>query len=226
MHISIKNISRQYEEAQGREQRIILDNISLELQPGASIAITGPSGSGKSTLLNLMGLLDTPSRGHILFDNVDMAGLSSDQMARMRSTKIGFVFQLHHLLPQCTVLENVLVPTLAVKNISAVQSRQRALELLEVVGLKGLINQYPAALSGGERQRTAVVRALINQPGVILADEPTGSLDSDSAQMLIELLSNLNREQKVTLVLATHNSALARQMGQLYNLNNGTLTPS
>lgn len=204
--------------------REILKKISLQIEPGETIAIVGPSGSGKTTLLNLIGALDKPDKGKIIFNNQDLESLSGNQIADFRNTQIGFIFQMHYLLPQCSLLENVLIPTLTIKNKSEkIEKQQKALELLERVGLSGQINQKPGELSGGECQRTAFVRALINNPKLILADEPTGSLDQESSEKLGNLLLELNKESRTTLLVVTHSIDLAKKMGRIYQLKNGEL---
>ena len=182
------------------------------------------SGSGKSTLLNIIGTLDRPSSGEVLLDGQDLRRLNDVELASVRNRQIGFVFQAHHLLPQCNVLENVLLPTLATRD-PAVRSgaSERAKRLLERVGLDGRIAHRPGQLSGGERQRVAVVRALINQPKLLLADEPTGALDRASAGNLSDLLVALNREEGVTLIVVTHALDLAKRMGRVLELRDGRL---
>jgi len=199
----------------------VLKGIDLCVEPGETIAVTGPSGSGKSTLLNIMGALDRPTSGTIMFDGEDISQLDDRRLAALRSRKLGFIFQLHHLLPQCTVLENVLVPAVITGEMA--QARTRAVALLERVGLSQRISYRPGQLSGGECQRVAVVRALINRPRLLLADEPTGSLDEDNAAALSSLLVELNREENVTLVLVTHSPPLARNMGRSIVLREGRL---
>ncbi|TFH18134.1 MAG: ABC transporter ATP-binding protein [Lentisphaerales bacterium] len=199
----------------------VLKGIDLCVEPGETIAVTGPSGSGKSTLLNIMGALDRPTAGTIIFDGEDISQLDDRRLAALRSRKLGFIFQLHHLLPQCTVLENVLVPAVITGEMA--QARTRAVALLERVGLSQRISYRPGQLSGGECQRVAVVRALINRPRLLLADEPTGSLDEDNAAALSSLLVELNREENVTLVLVTHSPPLARNMGRSIVLREGRL---
>ena len=202
----------------------MLSGISLSIGRGESVGIIGPSGSGKSTLLNIMGTLDQPTSGQVLLDGRDISHLDEDELARIRNEQIGFVFQAHHLLPQCTVLENVLVPVPAQANT---QTRREAVPrgraLLERVGLGQRLDHRPGELSGGERQRVAVVRALINQPKLLLADEPTGALDRHSAQELGQLLIDLNREQGVTLVVVTHALDLANRMQRVLELKDGKL---
>jgi lipoprotein-releasing system ATP-binding protein len=202
----------------------VLHGITLKLEPGRSLVIVGPSGCGKSTLLNIIGALDYPTSGRVLLDGRNLAELDDRELARIRNREIGFVFQLHHLLPQCTVLENVLVPTLAEPNgAPAHDARQRAEALLERVGLKDRLSHRPGELSGGQRQRVAVARALINQPKLLLADEPTGSLDESTSQGIAELLAGLNRDEGATLVVVTHSLALAGRMGRVMELTGGIL---
>ena len=204
----------------------VLRGVSLRLLPGETVAVLGPSGSGKSTLLNLVGALDRPTRGAIRIAGQDLAGMTEKQLAELRNARIGFVFQLHHLLPQCSALENVLVPTLAYgPGRSSPGQVARARELLQRVGLGDRLHCVPAQLSGGERQRVAVVRALINRPGLLLADEPTGALDADSARALGDLLIELNAAEGTALLVVTHSLALAERLGRVYELRSGVLRP-
>jgi lipoprotein-releasing system ATP-binding protein len=205
----------------------ILAEVSLELGKGESLAIIGPSGSGKSTLLHIIGTLDRPSSGSVTLDGQDLGALGDLQLAAVRNRQIGFVFQSHYLLPQCTVLENVLVPTLACAEEAARNGApERAERLLQRVGLGERLEHRPGELSGGERQRVAVVRALINQPQLLLADEPTGSLDQSAARELGQLLLDLNREEGVTLIVVTHARELAQRMGRVLELKEGRLVPA
>ena len=204
----------------------ILRQINLHIEPAQSVSIMGPSGSGKTTLLNLIGGLDRPTSGKILLNRTNLGSLRNGELARIRNGSIGFVFQLHYLLPQCTVLENVLLPTLAMRKtkIEKNSDRKRAMELLEKTGMKAHRNAYPAQLSGGQRQRVAVVRALINKPDSLLADEPTGSLDADTAEQLTELLLEVNQSESVALVIATHSKKLANKARRQFRLDHQTLT--
>lgn len=210
----------------------VLRGVSLSVGRGESLAVVGPSGSGKSTLLHIIGTLDRPTSGRVLLEGTDLATLNEEQLAAVRNRRIGFVFQQHYLLPQCTVWENVLVPTLARAGTSAsnptAETRgetveARAERLLRRVGLGERLGHRPGQLSGGERQRVAVVRALINRPQLLLADEPTGALDHASATALGQLLVELNREEGVTLIVVTHALELARRMGRLLRLEDGRL---
>src|SRR5436189_4202165 len=223
--LKLIDVCKRYESPTGTEAVPVLRDVTLEIQRGESVAIVGPSGSGKSTLLNIMGTLDRPSSGQVLLDGKELSLLDDIQLAAVRNREIGFIFQSHHLLPQCTVLENVLVPTRANKDASlrdgAVESTKR---LLEKVGLGARLTHRPAQLSGGERQRVAVVRALINKPKLLLADEPTGALDHASAQNLGRLLVELNQEEAVTLITVTHSRELAATMQRSMELRDGVLT--
>lgn len=223
--LQLRQVSKRYG-APGGVPVAVLDAIDLDIQPAESLAIVGPSGSGKSTLLQLMGTLDTPTSGSILLEGRELTRLTDTQVAAIRNRQIGFVFQSHHLLPQCTVLENVLVPTLAgVDDPSRQRAPERARHLLDRVGLGGRLDHRPGQLSGGERQRVAVVRALINEPRLLLADEPTGALDRASADNLGQLLIELNREFHITLVVVTHSLELARRLGRTVELRDGRLHP-
>jgi ABC-type lipoprotein export system ATPase subunit len=226
--LQLRDVSKTYQSVQsvpdGRAVRV-LDNVSLEIEQGGCAAIVGPSGSGKSTLLNIIGTLDRPTSGQVLLEGRDISQLDEKELAAARNRQIGFVFQAHHLLPQCTVLENVLVPTLVCNDAALRQSApERARRLLGRVGLGERLHHRPGQLSGGERGRAAVVRALINQPRLLLADEPTGSLDRASGEELARLLLDLNREERVTLIVVTHALDLAQQMGRRFHLLDGRLT--
>ena len=204
----------------------VLEEITLEIPERGSVAIVGPSGSGKSTLLHILGTLDTPTAGKVVIDGRDISGMDEDQIAGLRNGFIGFVFQMHLLLPQLTLLENVLLPALPRKRNQEQRSiRERALSLIERVGLKDQIRHRPSQLSVGERQRAAVVRALINRPKLLLADEPTGSLDTGNAAMLGALLRDLNREQHTSMVVVTHSAEIAGMMDSVYHLGSGKLHP-
>ena len=224
--VRVSRLFKRYESS--GETREILKGVSLEVNPGQSLAIMGPSGSGKSTLLNIIGTLDTCTSGEVDIFGTNPFTLSPHQLALFRNRMIGFIFQSHHLLPQCTVLENVLLPTLVNSNPGAHASHEKPVErakrLLERTGLTARINGYPAQLSGGERQRAAVVRALINSPRVVLADEPTGSLDHQSTDNVASLLAELKREEHVALIVVTHTSEVAARMDQTRHLRDGILT--
>jgi len=222
--LELVHVGKSYSSAQDGSGVRVLKDISLKIEKAQSIVIVGPSGCGKSTLLNIIGALDRPTSGQVLFDGLDLASLDEAQLARIRNRQIGFVFQLHHLLPQCTVLENVLVPTLADKSHPSTQQvHARAVELLDRVGLKEFLLRRPGELSGGQRQRVAVVRALINRPRLLLADEPTGSLDKEASENIADLLIELNRSEQVALVVVTHSLELADRIGHVMELREGLL---
>jgi ABC-type lipoprotein export system ATPase subunit len=222
--LMLREVAKSYQSVLDGPPVSVLNGIDLEIQQGESAAIMGPSGSGKSTLLNIIGTLDRPTRGQVLLEGQDLAQLDPSELAAVRNSRIGFIFQAHHLLPQCTVLENVLVPTLVCSDAPLRQSApERARRLLERVGLGPRADHRPGELSGGERQRAAVVRGLINQPRLLLADEPTGALDRAAAEELARLLVELNREEKVTLIVATHAQELAERMGRHFQLRDGRL---
>lgn len=217
--LSFKNISKSY------GNQLILNDISLEIENGKSIAIVGQSGTGKTTFLNISGLIDTPDTGKIFYNNQDVSHFNEMERSIFRNKHIGFIFQMHYLLPQCTVIENILIPTLTNKNKSEkTASINRAKELLDQLGMIENMNKLPGQLSGGECQRTAFVRALINQPELILADEPTGSLDEESATILFSELMKLNNELNTTLLLVTHSMKLAEQMDMILQLKNHKLS--
>ncbi|HTL55335.1 MAG TPA: ABC transporter ATP-binding protein [Candidatus Limnocylindrales bacterium] len=229
--LKLKNITKRFDSPDRPASITILDGISLEISRAESVAIVGPSGSGKSTLLHIIGTLDRPTAGEVWLGERNLNQLDEKALAAIRNREIGFVFQFHYLLPQCTVLENVLVPTLAqpkprsngAAGIASESAFARAERLLARVGLAERLSHRPGQLSGGERQRVAVVRALINQPRLLLADEPTGALDQTSAHELAQLLIELNREEAVALIVVTHAGDLARRMGRLFELRSGRL---
>ena len=217
-----ENISKQYLVGGGAPLEI-LDDVSLTLAAGENLAIVGPSGSGKSTLLAILGTLDQPTRGTVTLEGIDPTTLDEKSLAEFRSRQIGFVFQDHHLLPQCTVLENVLVPFLADGRAGAEQVAQ-AEKLLERVGLSERILHRPAQLSGGEKQRVAIARALVREPMLLLADEPTGNLDQATASDVMQLLIELQEERPSILVVVSHSEAIASKLQRRGILEAGRLT--
>jgi len=224
MLLEIKNVSKFYEAPSGPGRTAVLRDVSFELVRGETAAIVGPSGSGKTTLLNIIGGLDKPSSGAVFLAGRNLAELDDEALSGIRNRDIDFVFQLHHLLPQATVLENILIPAIpAGKGRVGEAVRDRAHQLLERVGLSGRKDYFPAQLSGGERQRTAVVRAFINGPKLVLADEPTGSLDREAATNLARLLVDLNRDEGTALIIVTHSLELARLMDKVFALRDGIL---
>jgi putative ABC transport system ATP-binding protein len=187
-----------------------LRGVSLDVMPGEFVALTGPSGSGKSTFMHLLGCLDRPTSGRYLFDGRDVAQLSSHQLARLRNREIGFVFQGFNLLPRISALENAELPLLYTHGLSVVERRTRARAALEAVGLGGLLQHHPNQLSGGQQQRVAIARALVNEPSLLLADEPTGNLDSRTSLEVMEIFQRLNVERGLTIVLVTHEHDIAQ----------------
>ncbi|MDX9881723.1 MAG: ABC transporter ATP-binding protein [Prolixibacteraceae bacterium] len=217
MLLQVTNISKSYF---GRK---ILDQLNLSVECGESIAIIGPSGSGKTTLLNLIGALDKADEGTICFEGQNISEMGAQELSAFRSERIGMIFQLHHLLPQLSLWENVLLPTLIDKKFQSDEVVERAKRLIERVGVAAVARQKPAELSGGECQRAAVIRALINKPRLILADEPTGALDQHSAATLGDLLVQLNKEEGAALITVTHSMQLAEKMSRMYRLEDGKL---
>ena len=202
----------------------VLHEISLQIAECENIAIVGPSGSGKSTLLNILGTLDSPTSGRVLLKGISVIDMDESRLAETRNKDIGFVFQMHYLLPQLTLLENILLPLLPQKDkILQKNAHEQALQLIHRVGLSKQLHKFPSQLSGGECQRTAVVRALINKPRLLLADEPTGSLDAANASQLADLLAELNKEQGVAMVIVTHSMELAGRSDKIYRLQEGKL---
>ena len=217
--LSVEHLTKEFP-APDRPLRV-LDSVSFTLNAGASLAVMGPSGSGKSTLLHIVGTLDTPTAGSVHFDGLDIHALPPARAAEFRNTQIGFVFQDHHLLPQCTALENVLLPCLA--RGAGQTARLDAAELLAQVGLGYKVHHFPSELSGGERQRVAVARALINHPRLLLCDEPTGNLDSVNAQSIGRLFLDLRAKAHLALIVVTHNLAFAETFGRVLVLQDGKL---
>lgn len=219
-HLVVDNVTKEYPTRS--DPLVVLRGCSLELSGGDNLAVLGPSGSGKSTLLYIIGTLDRPTAGSVRLDDVQPFGLSEPELAAFRNRRIGFVFQDHHLLPQCTVLENVLVPTLAEASTSA-ETTARARRLLERVGLSDRLDHRPAELSGGERQRVAICRALLLKPALVLADEPTGNLDRSTAAKVGDLLLELQREEGTMLLVVTHSLELAGRFQRKVELDEGRL---
>jgi len=215
--LKVNDVTRTYDGEAGRVE--VLRGISFDMQPASSLAITGPSGSGKSTLLHIVGTLDTPTSGSVSIAGKDPFGLPEPELARFRNDTIGFVFQDHHLLPQYSVLENALIPTLAFPG--GEDGRDRALGLLSRVGLEHRLDHRPAQLSGGERQRVSIARALINRPGLLLCDEPTGNLDVETAASVAELIADLHEQEQNLLIVVTHSLELAARFGRRFELREG-----
>lgn len=217
--LSVQNLSKTYESA-GRTLTV-LENISFEVERGASLSIVGPSGSGKTTLLGLCAGLDRASSGHVVLNQIPIDHLNEDERARIRNLYVGFVFQNFQLLPTLTALENVMVP-LELRGDK--KARDRAIELLEKVGLGNRGSHYPSQLSGGEQQRVSIARAFSNEPKILFADEPTGNLDAETSEKVVELLFELNREAGTTLVLVTHDLELAGMTQRIIKLKGGVVT--
>jgi lipoprotein-releasing system ATP-binding protein len=210
--------------APGKELRV-LRGISLQIAKGEIVAIVGASGAGKSTLLHILGTLDRPTSGGVTYDGEDVFAFGDEKLARFRNQHIGFVFQFHHLLPEFTVFENVALPAL-IGGASFESVRDRVMELLHEVGVEDKALSRPAKLSGGEQQRVAVARALVNSPKVVLADEPSGNLDTANARQLQELIQKLSRERQQTFVIVTHNEAFARQADRIIKIVDGLIVNS
>jgi lipoprotein-releasing system ATP-binding protein len=222
MSLTVTHLCKDYPTRSGPLS--VLRDISFSLQRGEALSVMGPSGSGKSTLLHVLGTLDNPTSGAVTLDGKDPFALSESELADFRNQQVGFVFQDHHLLPQCSVLENVLIPTL-VNHDKKIDLPKRAKELLERVGLSERLNHRPAELSGGERQRVAVARALILQPTLLLADEPTGNLDRRTAHSVGELLLEMHKQEQTILIVVTHSAELAHTFPRCLEMADGTLQP-
>ena len=214
--IEIKGLKKSYDNGQIKA----LNGVDLEIKKGEFVSIIGPSGSGKSTLLNMIGALDTAGEGSINVAGIDLT--QTKDLSTFRSHEIGFVFQLHNLIPNLTVLENVQIPMLET-SISSKAMEERALELLKSVDLEDRVNQKPTKLSGGERQRVAIARALVNHPSIVLADEPTGALDSKTGDIILDLLKNLHKKENVTLVMVTHEPYVANMADRIITVRDGNI---
>jgi len=218
--LSIKNISKSFS-----QRGVVLDNLCLEVNKGDTIAIMGPSGSGKTTLLNIIGLLDKPDQGEIIFKGTSISNYTEDESADYRNMNIGFVFQEHLLLPYLTISDNIFLPLLAANHSrEELSSKELYINgLMDKSGISDLKKKYPSTISGGEAQRVALVRALANNPSILLADEPTGSLDTKNAENLCELLLEMNRVYGITIILATHSPDLSKNMSKILHLEEGKL---
>jgi lipoprotein-releasing system ATP-binding protein len=218
--LSIKNISKSF-----TQRGMVLDKLSLDVKEGETIAIMGPSGSGKTTLMNIIGLLDKPDSGEIIFKGDSIAEYSEKKSAEYRNCNIGFVFQDHLLIPYLTVEENILLPLFASDNSKndLAEKEQYVLSVMKKTGIYEFRDKYPSQISGGEAQRAAMVRALVNKPSILLADEPTGSLDSKNAEISGDLLLGISKDYGITIILATHSPVLASKMSKTFRLTDGKL---
>ena len=221
MIIELQNISKRF--ADGQRTLTVLDGLSLQVEEGDFVAITGESGAGKSTLLNILGTLIAPDEGRYLIKDEPCPN-SSLQICRLRNQEIGFVYQDHRLLPQFTVWQNILLPTLATKTASTEEEQQRARDLLDFMGILPLKDSPVTQLSGGEQTRVAICRALINQPSILLADEPTGQLDAANAQIVVSLFQQVNTQLHTTVIMVTHSAEVAKDARKTYRLENGKLS--
>jgi len=215
--ISVNNISKTF------NNKTVLDNISLDVKEGEIISIVGPSGAGKTTLLNIISTLDKPDKNidsKVYINGIDVLSLNDIKLSKFRNTQIGFIFQFHELLPEFSAIENVLIPAI-IKGVNKRKSRAKALELLDSLGLADVVDQFPSQLSGAEQQRVAVARALINDPKIIFADEPSGNLDTKSSKLLHELFFKLREKHKITFVIVTHNKELSNMTDRKLNLIDG-----
>ncbi|MBL6648089.1 MAG: ABC transporter ATP-binding protein [Flavobacteriaceae bacterium] len=215
--ISVNNISKTF------NNKMVLDNISLDVKEGEIISIVGPSGAGKTTLLNIISTLDKPDKNinsKVYINGIDVLSLNDIKLSKFRNTQIGFIFQFHELLPEFSAIENVLIPAI-IKGENKRKSKDKALELLDSLGLTDVVDQFPSQLSGGEQQRVAVARALINDPKIIFADEPSGNLDTKSSKLLHELFFKLREKHKITFVIVTHNKELSNMTDRKLNLIDG-----
>ncbi|MGE3781260.1 MAG: ABC transporter ATP-binding protein [Alphaproteobacteria bacterium] len=210
---------------QGGVALAVLNGVDLALQPGEIVALVGPSGAGKSTLLHIAGLLEQPTEGAVLIEGRDCGRLSDDERTRLRRRALGFVYQFHHLLPEFSALENVMLPQM-IAAVPRADARRKAEMLLDRVGLAGRLDHRPARLSGGEQQRVAIVRALANDPKILLADEPTGNLDHTTGEHVMEALITVVRETGLAALIATHNLDLAHRLDRIVALEDGSLTPA
>ena len=221
MLLEVSDLTKKYPTAAG--DLLILEHVNLSLERGKTAAIMGPSGSGKSTLLYILGALESPTTGKVTLDGVDPHALSDRDLAAFRNRKVGFVFQDHCLLPQCTVLENVLAPTLVAHGVTGVEDKART--LINAVGLESRLNHRPAELSGGEKQRAAIARALVLNPVLLLCDEPTGNLDHESAERVADLLAELQRSENMAMVVVTHSTELAARFPARFEVVDRQLNP-
>lgn len=222
--LEVKNLYKIYNN--GKRSLNVLKGVNLKINKGDFLAILGPSGAGKSTLLHLLGGLDSPTEGEIIFEGQNLKSVSDQKLSLIRNRRMGFIFQFYHLLPEFNVLENVLLPVMIRSNRKPEikDYRKKALELLKIVGLKERMDHFPSELSGGEQQRVAIARSLINSPDIIFCDEPTGNLDSQNSLNFLKLLERLNRDTKITILIVTHNSEVAKYAKRIFYMRDGMLS--
>jgi len=221
MQVIFEHVSKKYQV--GDETITVLDKVNFQIEAGDFLVITGPSGAGKTTLLNLLGTLDEPTAGRILYDGVETGALPSNQIADFRRDHIGFVFQFYNLIPQLSARENVMLPLLPTMKKLEFDLEERAAALLAQVGLDSKSDKYPYQLSGGEQQRVAIARALVNTPSLLLADEPTGNLDAHTGEQIMQILQGFNRKQGVTVVLVTHNESFTHFGKHIFQIKKGKI---
>ncbi len=221
MMLKARSLNKYY--SCGKSKLHVLKDVSLEVSKGQIAAIVGPSGAGKSTLLHILGGLDTPTSGEVIFEERSLHKLSESALSQMRNNEVGFVFQFYHLLPEFNVLENVMMPALVNAKCKGQSAKLKARELLKLVGLEQRFNHFPSQLSGGEQQRVAIARALINEPKLLLCDEPTGNLDSENGKQICSMLERLNKEKIMAIVMVTHNLDVAKMASKVYNIRDGIL---
>jgi len=218
-----KNIIKRYKSESGNGSLTVLDGTSIAIEEGSIATVVGASGCGKSTLLHILGGLDHPDSGSVLWKGKSMYDMKSEELANFRNQKLGFVFQFHHLLPEFTAVENIMMPAL-IRGLQIEKAQQRAIELLENFGIPGRAEHRPTQLSGGEQQRVAMARALMNKPDLILADEPTGNLDEENTEILLNLLFDLREMEHLSILLITHEKDIASRSDIIYELSKGKLT--
>jgi lipoprotein-releasing system ATP-binding protein len=222
--LKAEHLSKSYKSVESDERLIVLNDVSLSIAKGSITSIVGSSGSGKSTLLHILGGLDTPDTGRVFWGDSDLAGMNSDKLAEFRNKNVGFVFQFHHLLPEFTALENVSMPAL-IAGKSLEEAQGRALELLDAFGVAARKNHRPTQLSGGEQQRVSMARAIMNNPGLILADEPTGNLDDKNTALILDMLFKLRHDFGVSVLLITHEENIAKRSDTILEIKRGELAP-
>lgn len=217
-----KNITKRFPIESGNGSLTVLEDTSIAIEKGSVVTVVGASGCGKSTLLHILGGLDQPDSGTVLWEDTPIYGMKQEPLAKFRNTKLGFVFQFHHLLPEFTALENIMMPAL-IQGEPAEEARKRATNLLEEFGIPGRAEHRPTQLSGGEQQRVAMARALMNNPDLILADEPTGNLDEENTEILLKLLFDLRKKENLSILLITHEKDIAQRSDIIYELSKGKL---